>query len=185
MTASVALFRSINVGGNQVKMDDLKALHAALGLRDVAPYIRSGNVVFTHDDADLLRLQRQIEESFESKFGFHAEVFVRTSAELSEIIENNPFQSQTNKDPQWVAVMFLATRPDESAQEDLVRTYAGPEEFFLVGQALYIYYPNGIGRSKLTHGFLEKKLKTFGTARNWNTVLQLQKLLLHAGHISQ
>ncbi len=181
MTTLVSLFRSINVGGNQIKMADLKAMHESLGLRDVMPYIRSGNVVFTHDDADLLQLQRQIEESFEGKFGFHVEVFVRTPAELSEIIENNPFQSQINKESKWVAVMFLTVRPDENAQEDLVRTYAGPEEFFLIGQALYIYYPNGIGRSKLSHSFLEKKLKTFGTARNWNTVLQLQKMMQRPG----
>jgi len=28
---------------------------------------------------------------------------------------------------------------------------------------VYIYYPNGIGRSKLSHTLIEKKLKTSGT----------------------
>jgi len=42
---------------------------------------------------------------------------------------------------------------------------------------VYIYYPNGIGRSKLSGSFIEKKLKTVGTARNWNTILKLQELM--------
>lgn len=178
MTACVSLFRGINVGGHhKVSMHNLKELHESLGLKHVFPYIQSGNVVFTSDNADVPGLRRQIEDGFAQKFGFHVEVFVRTSAELGEIIEQTPFQSQPGKESKWVVVMFLATRPDDAAQEDLLKTYAGPEELFIIGKEVYIYYPNGIGRSKLSHSLIEKKLKTLGTARNWNTILQLQKLL--------
>ncbi len=180
MTVFVSLFRGINVGGHHgVRMDELKDLHEALGLKDVFPYIQSGNVVFKSDDADVARLRRQIEDGFEERFGFHAEVFVRTSAELRVIIEKNPFQGQQSKESKWVVVLFLATRPDDSAQEDLLRTYVGPEEIFFTSEEVYIYYTNGIGRSKLSLSLMEKKLKTFGTARNWNTILQLQKLIEH------
>ncbi len=178
MTAFVSLFRGINVGGHhQIRMDELKELHESLGFKDVLPYIQSGNVVFTSDDADMARLRRHIEDGFENKFGFHVEVFVRNSAELRAIIENNPFQSQPGKESKWVVVMFLAAPPDDTAQENLLKTYVGPEELFIIGQEVYIYYPNGIGRSKLSNSLMEKKLKTVGTARNWNTILQLQKLL--------
>jgi uncharacterized protein (DUF1697 family) len=178
MTAYVSLFRGINVGGHHhIRMDELKGLHEALGLKDVLPYIQSGNVVFTSDDADVARLRGQIEDGFEKKFGFHVEVFVRTSAELKAIIEQNPFQGQQSKESKWVVVMFLAARPGDTAQEDLLKTYAGPEEFFIAGKELYIYYTNGIGRSKLSNSLIEKKLKTVGTARNWNTILQLQQLM--------
>src|SRR5436190_10302016 len=113
MTAFVSLFRGINVGGHhKIRMDELKELHESLGLRDVLPYIQSGNVVFQSDDGDVARLRKEIEDGFEKKFGFHVEVIVRTSAELREIIEKNPFQGQQSKESKWVAVMFLATRPD-------------------------------------------------------------------------
>ncbi len=180
MTAFVSLFRGINVGGqHKIRMDELKDLHESLGFREVFPYIQSGNVVFSSDDADVARLQRQIEKGFEKKFGFHVEVFVRTSAELRDIIDNNPFQSQPSKESKWIVVLFLAARPDDTAQEDLLKTYVGPEELFIIGKELYIYYTNGIGRSKLSLSLIEKKLKTVGTARNLNTILQLQKLLQH------
>ena len=180
MTAFVSLLRGINVGGHhKIRMDELKELYESLGFKDVLPYIQSGNVVFTSDEADPARLRRQIEEGLEKKFGFHVEVFVRTAAELRDIIDKNPFQSQQSKESKWVVVIFLATRPDDTAQEDLLKTYVGPEELFIIGKEVYIYYPQGIGRSKLSNSLIEKKLKTLGTARNWNTILQLQKLIQH------
>lgn len=157
-------------------MDELKAVHEALGLRDVLPYIQSGNVVFKSEDADPTQLRQQIEESIEKRFGFHVEVFVRTSAELEAIIEKNPFQGQSDKESKWVVVLFLAHCPNEAAQENLHKSYTGPEEIVVSGKEVYLYYTNGIGRSKLTLTLIEKKLKTLGTGRNWNTVLQLQDL---------
>jgi len=177
MTAFISLFRGINVGGRTVKMNELKALHEALGLKDIFTYIQSGNVVFTCNDMESAQLQRQIEDDFEQKFGFRAAVMVRSAAELQAIIEKSPFQDQPSKESKWVVVMFLAAYPDEGAQEALRAAYHGPEEIFIIGKELYLYYPDGIGRSKLTNSLIERKLKTSGTARNLNTVLQLQKML--------
>jgi len=178
MTAFVSLFRAINVGGQRkVKMAELKELHESLGLENVFTYIQSGNVVFSSEEEDVERLRRQIEDNFEQKFGFHSDVFVRSSAELGEIIQHNPFQNQPDKAPNWIVVMFLGTRPADAAQKNLLETYVGPEEIFVNGKELHVYYPDGIGRSKLMPGLIEKKLKTVGTARNWNTILKLQELM--------
>ena len=178
MTTFVSLFRGINVGGHQVvRMDALKELHTALGLKDVVTYIQSGNVVFTGDSADTAQLARRIEEAFAEKFGFQASVVVRTADEISAIMASNPFQHDPAKESKWVAILCMAQRPGETAQEDLRKAYAGPEEFYVIGQELYVYYPNGMGRSKLTHSLLEKTLKTPVTGRNWNTFLQLQKMI--------
>jgi uncharacterized protein (DUF1697 family) len=176
MTTYVSLFRGINVGGHQVvRMNELKELHESLGLKDVVTYIQSGNVVFTSDDADPAQLPTQIEDGFAKKFGFHVKVMVRSSVELQEIIANNPFQNHPMKEPKWVVVLFLANRPENTALEEFQKTYIGPEELHLIGQELYTFYPNGIGRSKLSLTFVEKKLKTIGTGRNWNTILRLQQ----------
>jgi len=178
MTRFVSLFRGINVGGYQkVRMDDLKALHTSLGLRDVVTYIQSGNVVFTGDDEDTAQLQRRIEDSFAQNFSFSVKVVVRTSAELQDMIANNPFRDQPTKEPKHILVLFLTNRPESTALTDLQQVYSGPEELYLIGQELFVYYPDGIGRSKLTLPLIEKKLKASGTGRNWNTVLQLQKMM--------
>ena len=44
------------------------------------------------------------------------------------------------------------------------------------GSEVYIYTPNGFGRSKLAPSWFEKGLGVRGTARNWNTVLKLVEL---------
>lgn len=178
MTTYISLFRGINVGGhNKIRMDDLKKVHEDLGLRDVVPYIQSGNIIFKSDNADIARICTLIRESVEKTFGFPVEVIVRTSDELREIIAKNPFADQQDKESKRILVLFLAAHPSDTAQEDLLKAYTGPEEIFIIGQEAYIYYPDGVGRSKLTNSLLEKKLKTAGTARNWNTVLQLQELI--------
>ena len=178
MTTFVSLFRGINVGGHQsVRMDALKELHESLGLLAVETYIQSGNVVFTSDDVDVTQIQKDIKHGFAQKFGFQVNVMVRTEDQFNVMIENNPFQNQPMKESKWVVAMFLATQPMSTALEDIQKTYTGPEELHIIGQEVFIYYPEGIGRSKLTNTFLEKKLKTTGTARNWNTVLRLQKML--------
>lgn len=178
MTAFVSLFRGINVGGNQiVKMNELKALHESLRLRDVVTYIQSGNVIFTSDETDPAQLAQEIEEAFARQFGFRVSVIVRSLAEIEGIIEHNPFQNQPEKKPAFILVLFLASRPESGALTELRQAYSGFEEIHLIGQELYLYYPDGMGRSKLTLPLIERKLKTAGTGRNWNTVLQLQKLL--------
>jgi uncharacterized protein (DUF1697 family) len=178
MTRCVSLFRGINVGGHQiVRMDALKELHMSLDLRDVQTYIQSGNVVFTSDKANVAQIQKDIEDSFAQTFGFPVKVMVRTASELNAIIENNPFQNQAVKESKWIIAMFLASDPSITALEDIEKAYTGPEEIHIIGQEVFIYYPEGMGRSKLTNTLLGKKLKTMGTARNWNTVLKLQQMM--------
>ncbi len=180
MPIFLSLFRGINVGGHHIiKMNELKSLYGTLGLKDVRTYIQSGNVVFSSDDSDVTHLQQQLMESVAQTFGFPVEIIVRTASELEDIIAKNPFQGRPDKETQWVVVMFLVAVPDDAVQENLLKTYIGPEEIVFRGKEVYIYYTNGIGRSKLSNTFIEKKLKVAGTARNWNTVLQLQKMVLH------
>ena len=178
MIVCVALFRGINVGGHRkVAMKDLKAMHEALGLKNVIPYIQSGNIIFTCDDAEVTNVQSRIEDGFEKQFGFHAEVIIRTAAELGEVIENTPFRDQPAKEPERIVVMFLTSHVAANVQQELLKAYNGPEEIFLLGKDMYIYYPDSIGRSKLSGSWLEKKLSTSGTARNWNTVLKVQEII--------
>jgi len=53
----------------------------------------------------------------------------------------------------------------------------GPETVRSDGRQLYIVYPAGIGRSKLTGTLIERLLETRATARNWNTVLKLADMI--------
>ena len=84
------------------------------------------------------------------------------------IVERGP--SSPRLDPRKLHVMFLSSVPDASHQAALVEAHKGPEMLELRGPEIYLYYPNGAGRSKLSGALIERKLDTSGTARNWNTL---------------
>lgn len=73
-------------------------------------------------------------------------------------------------------MVFLANQPAAAAEEKLLGIKVGPEEFYLRGRELYVYFPNGAGRSKFSMSFIEKTLQTCGTGRNWNTVARLLEM---------
>ena len=51
-----------------------------------------------------------------------------------------------------------------------------PEELHLKGREFYIYFPNGVGKSRLPWSQVERLLKTNGTARNWNSVTKMLEI---------
>jgi uncharacterized protein (DUF1697 family) len=67
--------------------------------------------------------------------------------------------------------------PSVQAAKDLQTAITGSEIVRVEGRQAYIVYPDGIGRSRLTTALIEKKLRTRGTGRNWNTVLKLEGLV--------
>jgi uncharacterized protein (DUF1697 family) len=167
MTAYVALLRAVNVGGRGVKMADLRKLFADLGYADARTHVQSGNVVFTAQ-GERAQIAAMIEAGIVDRFGFHSETMLRSAAELKRLIDRNPFPEMAISDPSHLVVMFLAGQPTVEDRAALRVEWDGPETWAAVGPDLFIRYPDGIGKSKL-----KLKLKTPGTARNWNVVSAL------------
>ena len=176
-TVVISLLRAVNLAGrNRIKMDELRALYQSLGLRDPQTYVQSGNVVFSTTERDLGSLARKIENGLERKFGFHPDVIARTTSEMRDVIARNPFASRRGLDPSRLLVTFLAGDPGEEARLKVRAIKTDPEELRIDGRELYIYYPDGMGRSKLSSTAIEKALKVSGTARNWNSVTRLLEI---------
>src|SRR5205807_9152510 len=100
---------------------------------------------------------------------------VRTGGELAAVVKRNPFASK-KADPRAIHVAFLDARPPAAKVKALPDAYSGPEEFHVVGRDVFLYYPNGYGRTKLTNNLLEKVLGVAATSRNWNTVTKLAEM---------
>jgi len=177
MPVIISMLRGVNVGGhNKIKMDALRELCASLKLRDPQTYVQSGNVVFRSDDRDLVPLGRRIEQAIERKFGFRPAVILRTAAELRDVIARNPFASRLGIEPGKLLVTFLASEPGAEARTKLLAIKADPEELHIDGRELYTYFPNGMGRPKLSWPTVERTLAIRGTGRNWNTVVKLLEM---------
>jgi uncharacterized protein (DUF1697 family) len=176
MTVYVSMLRAVNVGGtSRIKMDALRAVYESMGLKNVRTLLASGNVLFSSGLTDRDRLVKRIVQEIERRLELHVEVMLRTLEEIASIVERGPVLS-ARADTNKLHVMFLARVPEAAAQAALLKWHkkAGlPEMLEPRGPEIYLYYPNGVGRSKLSNAVLEGKLQTSGTARNWNTLVKL------------
>src|SRR5437773_1814350 len=151
MAVVISMLRGVNVGShNRIKMDALRALYESLGLRDVQTYVQSGNVVFRTEEREFVRLAKRVEKGIERSFGFRPVVIVRTSSELRDVIARNPFATRPGIDPSRLLVTFFADDPGPEPRASILRIKADPEELSIHGRELYIYYPNGMARPKLS-----------------------------------
>ncbi len=155
-----------------IKMDELKKLYEFLGFQNVKTYIQSGNVIFGSDEKDAFKLQEIIEKKIEKVFGFDVKVFVRTPEELKRVIDNNPFPGETKV---WYFI-FSSSSCVGLPLEELQKAKADSEQFSVSEYGIYLLFPEGVGRTKLSNNFFEKKLKVSGTMRNWNTLSKLLEL---------
>ncbi len=172
MAVFIALLRAVNVGGTgKLPMQDLKAACEEAGLKRVATYIASGNVVF-ETDKPAPAVQTLIMQLLRDRFGLDKNhTLIRTSRDLAKVITGNPFVAAAVERPNRFMINFLDGRPPAGFAEALL-AYRGPERLRLDGEHLYVDYADGIARSKLT-GFLDRELKIPATARNWNTTNRL------------
>jgi uncharacterized protein (DUF1697 family) len=176
MTTYISMLRGINVGRHKkVKMKDLKDLYQSLNLNDVKTYIQSGNVVFQSPDSTPSKLKEEIENKIKEVFGFDVPVFIRSKEEFQKIIEDNPFKKE---DIKHLHVTFLSDplteKPvKEKLIQEINKIKDKSEDLSISDDEIYLYLPNGYGRTKLSNDFFEKKLKVSATTRNWRTVNKL------------
>jgi len=169
MAVVISMLRGVNVGAHhRMKMADLRAVYESLGHKDVRTYVQSGNVI-SRGAASAVK----IEDAIEQKFGFRPAVILRTPEELRAVIARNPFEGVA---PAKLLVCFLPRNPGEEAGERVRTLPPTPEQVRLDGKQMYIYFPDGMARPKLSMPAVEKALKVAGTGRNWNTVLALLEI---------
>lgn len=172
MAVWISFVRGINVGGNNLlPMAVLKELYAELGFEQVHTLLQSGNAVFVARKSK--KLGESIEHAIEARLKFRPRVMLRSPDELREVVAHNPFPKQAKSEPNRVLVHFLERAPAKGALEKLRSAHQGPEQIELRDHTLYVYFPEGVGKSKLTPTRMDKALGLQGTARNWNTLTKL------------
>ncbi|MGV9456911.1 DUF1697 domain-containing protein [Streptomyces sp. NPDC003635] len=177
-TTYAALLRGINVGGaKKVPMAELRTLMTGLGLDDVRTYLQSGQAVFTAGHGDAQSWADEITEAVADHFGFTLDVIVRDHAYLAATVDACPFPAAELEGKQ-LHVTYFSAPVDAERFEDIDRAAFLPEEFRLGDRCLYLYAPDGLGRSKLAEQ-LARPRRTKGvtaTTRNWNTVVKLMEM---------
>lgn len=165
----IALFRGINVGGNnKLPMADLRALAGELGLDSPQTYIQSGNLVFGSEEQDAAKLETQLASAIEKRFGFYPVVVMRTAKQVRAALDANPYAAMV-KEGKELHLYFLDEAADKYDEAALGELAIDSEAFTLKDGIFYLYAPEGIGRSKLAEK-LPRYLPKRHTARNLNSV---------------
>lgn len=176
MLTYIALLRGINVSGKKlIKMTDLKELFEARRFLNVQTYIQSGNVIFSSTEKSTDKIKNIISKSIKQKFGFDVGIQVITPDMIEYVLRNNPFIKK-KKEVDRLYVTFLSDKPSEESINKLGTVNYSSEEYFIDQKLIYLYYPNGIGRAKLSNNQFENKLKVEATTRNWKTINKLWEL---------
>jgi uncharacterized protein (DUF1697 family) len=166
---SVALLRGVNVGGNhKIPMADLTQWLLAAGFVSASTYIQSGNVILEH--AARVKVATIVGDAITKNTGWKIPVLVRSSSELSRVVEANPYPGA---EPSRLHVSFLDSAPDETSIAAASRDNWDPEEYTVDGREIYLHLPEGMGRSVMVP---KLKLLKGATTRNWNTVLALTEM---------
>jgi len=177
MATFIAMLRGINVGGHNIlKMEQLRASFAALGFSNVKTYVQSGNVVFDAANDSAAGLSKRIEQNIMLDFGFQVPVFLATSKTVEETIKRNPLLKSPGIDQSKLHVTFLSDDPPKTALGQLQPLAVKPEQLRMLGRVIYLYCPNGYGKTRLSNAAIEKKLSVAATTRNWKTVNTLLEM---------
>jgi len=176
MLIIVAMMRGINVGGEKIiRMENLCASFEALGFRRVRSYVQSGNVIFeaakTLDNLSVI-----IGKKILGDYGFSVPVILRTADEMKKIVSGNPFLDQKGLDSSKLHVTFLSGLPTKAALGKLAALNSYPDQFRVKGREVFLYCPDGYGRTKLSNNAFEKLLSMDATTRNWKTVNTLAEI---------
>jgi uncharacterized protein (DUF1697 family) len=177
MKTYFSILRGINVSGKKsVKMADLKAIYESLGFSNVQTYIQSGNVVFNSTIMNCDEIIKMIQFAILKQYNFDVPVLVFTIQDLDQTIDGVELLKLKQLDFDKIHVTFLSSIPNFDLVSKLEGFDFSPDCFVIKGNVIYVYCPNGYGKTKLSNTFFENKLKINATTRNWRSVLALKEL---------
>lgn len=168
----IAFIRGINVGGKtSIKMERLREVFSELGFENVKTYIQSGNVIFETDETNF---GEKIEAAIEREF-FKTPVMIRSFEEIKDAIENNPFADEEFEDKLF-HIVFLSEKLSDEKAAMLLGNNKESEKFAIRNREVYCFLRDGVADSLLGKKYIDIKLKTPATARNWRTVNKILEL---------
>jgi uncharacterized protein (DUF1697 family) len=157
-------------------MEDLRRICTGLGFHNIETYAQSGNVVLLTKAMRPSTLADDIGAALLHDLALSVSVVVRTLNEMDDAVAGNPFPREKGIDVSKLHVTFLSASVPGHALKNLERLPRQSERCYVGRREIYLYCPDGYGRTKLSNAALEKALSVRGTTRNWRTVTALSEI---------
>lgn len=158
-----------------MKMAEVMNVFTDAGMKEVSSVLASGNILFSSDKKPS-ELKNILEKSMSEYFDYEAFLFLKNENEISEIVNNNPF----NKAEDLHIYVFVGIEDVETLlmEEFSKSDKAENEKAEIVADTFYwqIQKGNTLG-STFGKVLGKKKLKDKITSRNINTFERILKKL--------
>jgi uncharacterized protein (DUF1697 family) len=170
MAEHAAFLRGMNVGGHRITNEDLRTHLSEMGLREVATFRASGNVVFDGGSGSHEKMQRQIEEGLQAALGYAVPTFVRNADEVLAIAEATPIAQGSSKGKLQVG---LLTKAPTAKARKAVLALESEEDRLAFGKRELYWLPQGpMSDSELDFKAIDALLGMM-TVRTKNTIEQI------------
>ena len=173
MLQFVVFLRGINVGGHTVKMDALRRHFESLGFSNVETFIASGNVIFESSSENSKSLETSIENKLRDALGYEVVTFLRTDAELAEVVDYQPFRKPDLEAAAALNVAFLKEPLDDASTKKLMSLKTDIDDFHVHGREIYWLCRKKQSESTFSNAALEKALGVKSTLRGVNTIQKM------------
>ena len=161
--------KGINVGGNSlVPMSKLIEQLSKILDCHITSFLSSGNLIIK-DFSNLKKLEETVIYTLRNEFNVDTTVFIVKEDELERIKNDNPF-SEEEADKSKQLVYFLKGHVNIKDIDEIRNNESIVESYYYMNDVLYVYYKNGVGRSKLTTRYIDRIFSTQSTGRNINTL---------------
>lgn len=174
MQTWIVLLRGINVSGkNLIKMSALTQALSDSGLNNIRTYIQSGNIIFESEETKPEMISDMVSDIIKARFEYDVPAIAILQKELLQISKSNPFFSISDFNPAFIYITFLHHQPENEMIEATEKFSFLPDIFSIHKNVIYVYCPNGFGKTKISNTFFERKLDVMATTRNRATVEKL------------
>jgi uncharacterized protein (DUF1697 family) len=171
----IAFLRAINVGGHNVKMDQLRSLFESMSFKNVETFIASGNVIFKTDFTEINDLQVKIERQLHNALGYEVSTFIRTDKQIAEIAQYRPFSENKMKQAMAFNIGFLKTRLNEEQVTAIKGFETDIDDLHISGNELYWICKTRQSESAIDAKKLERAIAMPITLRTIKTIYRLTK----------
>ncbi len=173
MNRYIAFLRAINVGGHTVKMDELRALFAAMDFANAETFIASGNVIFETAASNVSALQQRIEDELFKVLGYAVSTFLRTDVEVAAIPRYEAFPPPQLASAGAFNVALLADPLATAESQAVIALKTDIDDFHINGSEVYWLCRTKQSQSTFSNAVLEKALGKRATLRGMNTIRRL------------
>lgn len=178
LTHYCALLRGINVGGNNIiKMSDLKSCFESMGLSNVLTYIQSGNVLFSSDKNDKVKLVDMIESQLSKAFDYQSKIVLISKKQLEAVVTKAPDNFGADPEKYRYDIVFLKEPLTAGDAVKSIKIRDGVDTVIPGKDVLYFSRLIELaGKSYLTK-IISLPIYKNMTIRNWNTTSKLFDLI--------